>query len=64
MRIYPTNRFVNGTYKRECDICGFDYLRSEMKKQWDNAIVCNYCYTDKDTQLEKRYKRQNKFIKD
>ena len=64
MRIYPTNRFEPGTYKRECDICGWDYLRSEMRKQWDGLIVCQPCYTEKDTQLEKKYRRINKFQKD
>jgi hypothetical protein len=37
---YPTNRYVQGDYKRSCDVCGFDYLRSELKKRWDGAIVC------------------------
>jgi len=39
MRVYPQNRYVRGTYKRECDQTGFDHLRSEMRKQWDGLIV-------------------------
>ena len=47
MRIYPENRYVAGTYKRECDVCGFDFLRSELRKRWDGAIVCKEDYEDK-----------------
>lgn len=64
MRVYPINRFVPGAYKRECDICGWDYLNTQMRKQWDGAIVCKFCYNDKDEQLEKKYNRSNKFQKD
>ena len=38
---YPTNRYVSGTYKKECDVCGRDFLRSELKKRWDGMIVCS-----------------------
>lgn len=31
-RFYPHNRFVPGDSKHECDICGFDYLRSQLKR--------------------------------
>mgnify|MGYP001586535946 CR=1 FL=1 len=37
---YPTNKFVPNTYKRECDVCGFDFLRSELIKDWQGRIVC------------------------
>lgn len=40
--VYPKNRYVSGTYKRECDICGFDFLRSEMTKDYKGRIVCKY----------------------
>jgi hypothetical protein len=43
-RIYPENRYVPGTYKRECDRCGFDYLRSQMVEEEDTKlIVCKQC---------------------
>jgi hypothetical protein len=38
---YPRNRYVLGDHKRSCDVCGFDYLRSELKLRWDGAIVCD-----------------------
>jgi len=47
MRQYPENRYVPNTYKRECDECGFDYLRSEMIKDHLGKIVCPQCYDPK-----------------
>lgn len=44
MRQYPTNRIVWGTYKRECDRCGFDFLRTEMVKDRYGFVVCPKCY--------------------
>lgn len=45
MARYPLNRYVPGTYKRECDRCGFDYLRNQMRKEpVTNLIVCQKCY--------------------
>jgi len=40
VRQYPLNRWVSGTYKRSCDRCGWDYLRSELRREWNGAIVC------------------------
>jgi hypothetical protein len=54
MRVYPLNRWESGTYKRECDVCGFDYLRNQLKKRYDGFIVC-----DKDWEPEPRdWKKQ------
>ena len=61
---YPLNRYVPGTYKRECDICGFDKLRNEMRKNWKGLIVCPPCWDPKPEELiikphrsEKPFKR-------
>lgn len=40
-------KYVAGTHKRECDVCGFDYRRAEMLKRWDGAIVCKEDYEEK-----------------
>ena len=37
---YPRNRYVRGDYKRSCDVCGFDYLHSQLEKRWDGILVC------------------------
>lgn len=41
MRIYPRNRYIGGTFKRECDVCGWDYLRIELELRWDGLLVCD-----------------------
>jgi hypothetical protein len=40
MRETHVNRYVPGTYWRECDVCGFDMLRKEMLTRYDGLIVC------------------------
>lgn len=31
-------------YNAICDVCGFQYKASEMRKRWDNLIVCDKDY--------------------
>jgi len=38
------NSYTPGTYKRECDKCGWDYLRVQMKREWNGLIVCADCF--------------------
>lgn len=50
---YPTNRYVPNTYKRECDRCGFDFLRSELYVEEKTLfLVCKDC-------LDKPHPRDN-----
>lgn len=64
MRQYPLNRYVPGTYKRECDICGFDFLRSELHERWDGLIVCSEDFEEKDPQLDKKAHRERQGRRD
>lgn len=42
--MYPLNRYVPGTYKRECDRCGFDFLRTELfREPKTHLLVCKDC---------------------
>ena len=43
-RQYPRNRWVFGAFKRDCDVCGFQWLSIELKKQWDGVWACPRCY--------------------
>jgi hypothetical protein len=29
-----------GEWKVVCDVCGFQYASTEVKKRWDGAVVC------------------------
>ena len=52
-RQYPLNRYVLGDYKRSCDRCGWDYLRSELIKEWNGFIVCKErCFEPKQPLLD------------
>lgn len=44
MRRQPINRYIPGDYLRDCDVCGWTYLRSELKKRYDGYIVCDKDY--------------------
>ncbi len=33
--------FILGDTNAICDVCGFEYKGSELRKRWDNAMVCN-----------------------
>ena len=32
--------FILGDSKSVCDVCGFHYKHSQLRKRWDNAMVC------------------------
>ena len=34
-------RYVRGDWKAICDVCGRQFLASELKKRWDGLMVCN-----------------------
>jgi len=35
-----SDNFVLGDAKACCDVCGFDYKQSQLRKRWDGAMVC------------------------
>jgi hypothetical protein len=64
MSTYPTNRYVPGTYKRECARCGTDHLRSEMvKERWSGLVVCKRCLYPEPQHLKPRRKIKEKPFK-
>lgn len=39
--MHPRNPgWKSGDYWMECDICGFDYRRSQMRERWDGLWTC------------------------
>ena len=57
---WPDRRYVPSTFKRECDRCGFDYLRNELRKEWTGAIVCQKCEDPKERIVRARRERRIK----
>ena len=29
-----------GKWKAVCDVCGFEYLNTDLKERWDGVMVC------------------------
>jgi len=62
MPVYPKNRYVPGTYKRECDRCSFDFLRSELViERRTLLIVCPQCH---DPRVERDKPQRKKRIEE
>lgn len=36
-----TSYYAPGDYNAVCDVCGWEYKRSQMKKRWDGALCCD-----------------------
>lgn len=32
--------WVPGDWAAVCDVCGFEYMASELKRRWDGLMVC------------------------
>lgn len=60
---YPLNRYIPGTYKRECDICGMDFLRKDMMKDHEGRVVDKACYDPEHPRKKKRSPRRRKPLK-
>ena len=35
------DHFVLGDHKACCDVCGFNFKGSQLRKRWDNMMVCS-----------------------
>lgn len=35
------DKYVHGTSNAICDVCGFKYKLSDLRKRWDGMLVCN-----------------------
>ena len=36
-----SDNFILGDFKSTCDVCGFDFKGSKLRKRWDGAMVCS-----------------------
>lgn len=58
------SRYAKGTHNAICDICAFQYKRSEMRKNWKNQLVCRADYEAKHPQLTLRPRTDRQAVKD
>ena len=50
---HPKNAgYQKGNHWMVCDLCGFDYRKSDMKKTWDGLWSCPFDWEPKQPQLE------------
>jgi hypothetical protein len=33
--------YISGTWNVHCDVCGFKFKSTEIRKRWDNLMVCD-----------------------
>lgn len=45
-------KYVPGAYWKECPVCGFDYLTTELKRRWDGLLVCEKDWDEEPTETK------------
>lgn len=58
------SRYEKGSYNAICDISGFKYKRSQMKKTWDGLLVGREWWDPKHPQLNVRGRRERLSVPD
>jgi len=48
---------ISGDYKMQCDVCGFDYRASQMRKRFDGLWVCSKDWEPRHPQERLRARR-------
>lgn len=42
--------YVRGDWNAQCDQCGVYWKASQLRKRWDNAMVCRKCWERRNPQ--------------
>jgi hypothetical protein len=42
--------YADGEWNTICDMCGFKYKSSQIKKQWDGVMACRKCWRPRQPQ--------------
>lgn len=59
-----TNNFILGDSKACCDVCGFDYKQSDLRKRWDGAMVCSKDFEQRHPQDLIKARPEHNHVKD
>lgn len=41
------NKLILGDHNAICDVCGWKFKASDLRKRWDNAMVCGEDYEER-----------------
>jgi hypothetical protein len=58
------DNFVLGDSKACCDVCGFDFKQSQLRKRWDGAMVCKADYEPRHQQDFVKARPERSIVKD
>ena len=58
------NDFVLGDSKSTCDVCGFDFKQSQLRKRWDGAMVCSKDWEPRHEQDKIKIRPERNNVKD
>jgi len=50
------DKFKAGDWNAQCDVCGFSYKASKMKRRWDGLYVCEEDFEVKHPAFEQKLK--------
>lgn len=56
--------FILGDSKACCDVCGFDYKQSQLRKRWDGAMVCKADWEPRHPQDFVKARPERNYVKD
>jgi len=56
--------YVPGDHLAACDVCGFTFYRSELRRRWDNMLVCDKDFERRHPQDFVRGTRDNQAVLD
>lgn len=61
MRLGPADYYKHGDWNATCDVCGFKFKASELRRRWDNMRVCSEDFEERHPQdfLKGKPDRQN-----
>jgi hypothetical protein len=58
------NDFILGDSKACCDVCGFHFKGSQLRKRWDGAMVCSKDYEVQHPQDNIKIRAERNNVKD
>ena len=59
IRTHNQNKLKPGSSNGICDICGFKFKREDLRKRWDDAVVCRKHWETKHPSLTYNYKSRD-----